>query len=348
MSIIKTCTFSPNASDHRLLRTLTPAQIPALFSGRSIVQKEYQDTFLLIRRTYRDGSEDFRLLAQIDLEDYSFHVGTGHPIRAAECFSAIEEETPVETLPLLFLDDCEKLIIESIARHIREYDLVFSVKRDSVLVEGFALPPHAARLVEEKIDALSDPAVFKEKYATDSDAPLVLAVGRDGNLSSAKREWEKLKISHHDRLSQHESERFVTVEIQNIYSPHVSFAPIHRLYQGEDTAALMDFFPHAAPSVFLQDHGQDITLFCPEGAHTFRVNTHFPLVSMTAGILSRFVAAHGGRVVPIRGKSMLRALSAAEGQVGILLPPPTKQTFFPGIIQDGILPSDSFIIEEHE
>ena len=348
MSILKTCIFCPDSSASPRPRMITPTELPFLFHGQSVQKKEAFDTFALIRRTYQDGTEDFRLFAMIDLEDYSFHVGSGHPIRAAEGFSSIEDTASTEQFPLLFLDDDTHSVIEPIAKDAKKYKKIASFRQDTVQVDYFALPSPITERIHQKIDRLSDNDFFKKKYATDSDAPLILAVGRDGTLSAAKREWEKKKQKSLAEDQKDAKERFSLVEVQNLYSPHVSFTPVHRLYQGEHTGALMDFFPRNAPTVFLKEPGQNVTLLCPEGAHTFRIDAALPAVNITAGILSRFVAAYGGRVVPIPGKALLRALSAADGQVGILLPTPKKETFFSGIIRDGILPGDSFIIEEHE
>ena len=345
MSLIKKWDFRPEAEAVRLARVWTLDDFPGLCSGSRLTGKCADDTLILLRRTYRDGSEDFRLLVGIDLEDYSFHVGSGHSIRAAESFSAMQNE-PADSLPLLFLDDANGSIIEPVAHFADKTAHLFSGRSDGVRLDGFALPKEAAAAVCEEVDRLSDKALFKQKYSTDSDAPVVLAVGRDGMLSDAKRRWARVKRS--GAASKDAPERFVAAELANLHSPHVSFSPVHRLYQGKNAAALMDFFPKCAPTVPLRDAGQNITLLCANGLQTCRVSASLPAVSMAVGILSRFVSAYGGTVVPVPDETELRHLSDTDDRVGILLPPLKKENFFTGIIRDGILPGDSFLLRDRE
>ena len=197
------------------------------------------DCFVMTERTLPDGRKRVGLVASVDLEEYDYTSPVG-TIRPTE--ETIEERLPVrihirENAPLelphilLLMDDSDKKIIEPIYKRKNDFEKLydFDLNMNGGHICGYAIPFNA--IPAESFDALLSPALQQKKYG--KNAGILFAVG-DGNhsMATAKKCWDKIKLSLTDEQKLTHPARFALVEILNVYDDALDFLPIHRVVLG--------------------------------------------------------------------------------------------------------------------
>ncbi len=317
------------------------------------------DGMIYVERTLRDGGVRKGLLGLLDLEQYDYHKGASSYIRATE-------ETVLERIPprvrirqdaslelphlMLLTDDPEGLLIEEIAAHKADYEILydFDLMKESGHITGYLLNDPALAHVRAVLKTFSDPAYFQDKYHT-TTSPLVFAVG-DGNhsLASAKECYEQLKARiGAEEAAQHPA-RYALAELVNLHDDSLSFEPIYRVLIGADLEDLLHHLRAQAPAF----HGGaskpgEISLHFQSGLErrTLSIPASPGLlpVSILQPLLDAYLAEHPEvQIDYIHGLDAVRALGSQENHVAITFQGMQKADLFPGIIQGGVLPRKTF------
>ena len=112
--------------------------------------KGYKDSMIYLERTQKDGKVREGLMGIVDLEAYSYEVGSETPIRATEktvieripLRVKIRKNAPLE-LPhiMILIDDDKKEIIESLKTKVTEDDVVydFDLMKNGGHIKGYVL-----------------------------------------------------------------------------------------------------------------------------------------------------------------------------------------------------------------
>ena len=299
--------------------------------------------YLFFRTKREDGQVCEGLIGEIDLELYSPHIGMGLPIRPAQFNPG--EKPVADSLPILLMDDWGHTVIEPIASHNKSNAKIWESTNNAAHMEMFLLSPEETVAVNRAIDAFSDVVRFKTLYRTDSDAPLVFAVGK-GNpiLVGAKRRWEQEKKALTPTEQATHPHRWIAVQLMNLYSPGIQFFPIHRICRNVEASPFIDFFVSSSPAVPM-GRGASVKLYSQKRFQSFCVNEDVPAISFTDRNLKRFAAAHPECEMQSVDKETMLSLSAEPNTVGICLPTIQKEQLFFGIVSDGILPEHSFHLD---
>ena len=299
--------------------------------------------YLFFRSKRADGDVTEGLIGEIDLEAYSPHIGMGLPIRPAQFHPG--EKPVADFLPLLLMDDWGHTVIEPIASHRTPDSKIGEYAENDLFFELYSLSPEETNAIDRAISVFSDVARFKTLYHTDSDAPLVFAVGK-GNpiLVGAKRRWEQEKKGLTPIEQETHPHRWVPVKLMNLYSPGIAFLPIHRTVRNVEASPLIDYLVSASPAMPL-GQGATIKLFSQRRSHSFCVSEEVPAISFTDRNLKRFAAAHPECDIQSADETAMLECSKEPDTVGIRLPNIRKEQLFLGIVSDGILPEHSFHLE---
>ena len=202
--------------------------------------------------------------------------------------------------------------------------------------------------------------------------PLLLAVG-DGNhsLATAKAVWDEHKKTlvaqgATDADIAQSPVRYALVEIVNIYDAGLTFEPIHRVVFKADNAELLSFVAQklggecktVASAAELEKVVADkkaagarygfITTSAGKTTYTLLQTkiTDLAIASLQPA-LDEYIKAHAGVEIDyIHGAEETVALGSKDGQLGILLPPIAKDSFFATINGRGPLPRKSFSMGE--
>ena len=199
--------------------------------------EEYQNSMIYLERKPSDGKIREGLIGIVDLEDYSYEVGSQTMIRATEKTVIeripprvkIRENAPLE-LPhiMILIDDEKKDIIENLKNKITENDIVYDtdLMQNGGHIKGYKLN----NKVINKLEKLADKDYFENKYNVKDKGILLFAMG-DGNhsLATAKACYEKLKETmSKDKYLNHPA-RYALVELVNLHSSALEFEAIHRV-----------------------------------------------------------------------------------------------------------------------
>ncbi len=348
--------------------------------------RELKQAMIYVRRINSSGNLQEGLVGAIDLECYDYKTGSKSLVRATEATVPgrlpprvkIRENADLE-LPhvIMLIDDPEKTVIEPLGCMRKDMEKIydFDLMLGGGHVSGYLLDKEAQDKVLSGLKMLADPACYRKRYKTDSDHPMVYAVG-DGNhsLASAKVCYEKLKAENPDLdLSDHPA-RYALVELVNLHSPSLDFEPIYRIVTrvdpvhmlGEMTRALdlrpfgtersVDKAKTSCPLPGLKEgqkrdrKSQHIeVIYQPEAGQAVRREQYCigrPLSDISVGSLQTFLddytSRSGGRIDYIHGEDALLALSDKEDSIGFLLPAMHKNELFPAVIADGALPRKTF------
>lgn len=195
--------------------------------------------FVLVVRDTEAVTGRAGLLAALDLDQYDFTPGSKSLVRATEGTIVerlpsrirVREHAAVE-LPhiLVLVDDPEMSIIEPLVTNRARLPLLYDTElmEQGGRVRGYRVDdPASVGRIRDALARLADPARFEERYHT---RDIFLFAAGDGNhsLAAAKSFWESLKSN--GAPADHPA-RWALVELVNIHSPALPFAPIHRLLQ---------------------------------------------------------------------------------------------------------------------
>lgn len=343
--------------------------------------KEYLDkgifdchpsSFVLVeRKTKGGGSGRMGLLAALDLDEYDYSVDSTSLIRATEGTildripprKAIRKNAKLE-LPhiLVLIDDPKRSVIEPLSAKRAALRQLY----DTPLMEGGG--SLSAWLVDAKEDREAVFGAIDALYNTlDPANPLLFAMG-DGNhsLATAKSCWEDIKATLSEEERATHPARFALVEIENIHDPALEFEPIHRTlfslsksdFEAEVAKVCARFETQEVDSLErinqLIDCGDGVQRFGYADGDGFAVYTLFgPHHSIAAGslqmVIDSLLKQKQCTVDYIHGKDVTIKLGRKRGNIALILPEVSKETFFTTIIADRALPRKTFSMgEAHE
>lgn len=324
-------------------------------------------TAVLVRREIATGVVRWGLIVALDLEQYSWELDARSLIRATE--GTILDRLPPRVqiregaaleLPhiMVLIDDPARSVIEPLAARATELRSLYDTE---LMLNG-------GRVAGWAVDSVADLNAFAAAIDTlgrglDPDNPLLFAMG-DGNHSfaTAKSIWENIKGSvPADEFNDHPA-RYCLVELENLHDPGLEFEPIHRVLFGatrsQFEAALAEHCggfelterDGLAPVMDgITDQSLQRLGFCDANGYGIYTLTD-PDASLGLGTLQHAVddLVEGSSVTVdyIHGSDITEELGRKTGNLGLLLPPVSKHTFFGSIKADGALPRKTFSMGE--
>ena len=317
--------------------------------------------FVYVERTQADGSVRQGLVGAVDLEAYSYAPGDKPAIRPSENTVvaripprlAVRRGAELETPHVMLLaDDPAGTLIEPVGARKETLPLLYDgeLMLGGGRLRGWAVEdPAAIAGIQAAVAALGDADAFAARWpAAAGQPPMTLAVG-DGNhsLATAKACWEERKAALPPARRQTDPARYCLVEVCNVHAPAIQIEPIHRVLFGVTAAEV-----RAALEAWAAEHticispgsAQRFALVTAEGEESLGFAGE--VEPLTVGTAERFVqdflaARPGAAVDYIHGEAAVRQL-AAEGGVGLLLPPLEKADLFRGVVLGGVLPRKTF------
>ena len=316
---------------------------------------EYEDAYIYVERTLKNGVVRKGIVGVIDLEQYDYNADSKSAIRATE--QTVLERIPPRVeirrnasmeLPhvLLLCDDEKERIIESLLAKKAELPIVydFDLMEGGGHITGWLLQGEAVASVNEAIAAYE--ADVLAKYEASGKAPMTYAVG-DGNhsLATAKACYEELKAKQGAENVANHPARFALVELENIYDEAQVFEPIHRLLTEVDVKDLLAYLEKE-----IGGNGTAIEWFANGESGKLTINDEngeLPLEVIQIA-LDKYLANNKGEIDYIHGDETLEELSQKENTIGFLMPNVTKNAFFENIINNGVMPRKTFSMGEAE
>lgn len=330
--------------------------------------------FILVERTAA-GRTRHGLMMALDLEHYDYHKGSQTLIRATEGTILdrlpprvrIRKGAPLE-LPhiLVLIDDPGRTVIEPLVAKSNgmepHYD--FDLMLGSGHLTGYAMEgPEVEHHVASTLNALAEPAAFREKYGVGSDHGVLLFAVGDGNhsLATAKAIWEQIKAE----VGMDHPARFALIELGNIHDHGLEFEPIHRVLfhvrqdyrvaMSEHFGAKLRILPCASELEMVNlvnrqgPDEQAVGCIDPNGYCVAYVNT--PSCNLPVGTLQCFLdkwqTAGGFEDIDyVHGTDVVARLGQQSGNVGFYLPAMNKGDLFKTVILDGALPRKTFSMGE--
>ena len=317
---------------------------------------EYPDSMIYLERTQSDGKVREGLMGIVDLEAYSYEVGSQTPIRATEK-TVIERipprvkvrENALLELPhiMILIDDEKKDIIENLKNEVDEEDVVydFDLMQNGGHVKGYKVPENLMDGIFKGLEELADKDNFEAKYNVKDKGVLLFSVG-DGNhsLATAKACYENLKKTMSEEEAKNSLARYALVEVVNLHSDALEFEPIHRVVFGVEPAKMIEEFEKYYDVSRTPGEGQKVEYVYEGKNETLYIKN--PKSNLAVGSLQMFIDAyikeHGGKVDYIHGDDVTKELGSKPGNIGFLLPPMAKTELFKTVILDGALPRKTF------
>ncbi|MBO5305786.1 MAG: DUF1015 domain-containing protein [Clostridia bacterium] len=317
---------------------------------------EHKDAMIYLERTQSDGKIRRGLIGKIDLEAYDYKKGASSMVRATE--GTVAERIPprvairrdaVLELPhvMVLIDDEQRTVIEPLAackgesKAAYDFDLMLGGGHASA---WFLSEDQKARVLQA-LEALSAPALMREKYGVDAD-PLVFAVG-DGNhsLASAKAAYEEVKASIGEAVAKDHPARYALVELVNLHDEALEFEPIYRVLFGVSPSDVMNEL-EAYANGLAGDAGEQ-KILCVGNFEDREIAVKHPVGQLAVGTVGDFIDGYlnkheGAEVDYIHGIESTRKLAAREDAIGFLFDGMEKNQLFKAVICDGALPRKTF------
>ena len=316
---------------------------------------EYKDSMIYVERTQYDGKVREGLIGMVDLEDYSYEVGSQTLIRATEK-TVIERipprmrvrENALLELPhiMILIDDDKKDIIESLKNEVTENDVVydFDLMQNGGHIKGYKLNDTSMDSVIEKLSAMADKDHFEAKYDVHDKGVLLFAMG-DGNhsLATAKACYEKLKQTMSEEEYLQHPARYALVELVNLHSEALEFEAIHRVVFGTDVNDLLDNL-YKYYNINEEGNGQKVEIFTSDINKTIYIEN--PKSNIAVGsiqiFLDEYLKDHKGKIDYIHGMDVTKELASEENNIGFAFEAMGKEELFKTVILDGALPRKTF------
>lgn len=316
---------------------------------------EYKDSMIYLERTQKDGRVREGLIGMVDLEDYSFELGSQTLIRATEK-TVIERipprlkvrENALLELPhiMILIDDEKKTIIEELKNKVTEEDTVydFDLMENGGHIKGYKLSEDVSNEVINKIEALTDKEYFEKKYNVKDKGILLFAMG-DGNhsLATAKANYENLKKTKSKEEYLNSPARYALVELVNLHSSALEFEPIHRVIFDTDVDKLVDEL-YKYYDINEEGNGQYFELVTKDMDKKLYISN--PKSNISVGSIQQFLDEYlkenKGKIDYIHGNDTTRNMGRGEKNVGILFEAMPKEELFRTVILDGALPRKTF------
>ena len=278
--------------------------------------QEYTDSMFYIERTQNDGLVREGLIGMVDLEDYSYELGSTSMIRATE-----------------------KTVIERIPPRVKV--------RQNALLEL----PHIMILIDDanevitKLEKLADKEYFNQRYNLTDKEVLLFAMG-DGNhsLATAKACYEELKKKMPQEEYLNNPARYALVEIVNLHSSALEFEAIHRVIFNTDVKKLMSELEKYYEISYEETTGQKVDYITKDESGTFWITnpkSNIPVGSLQI-FLDEYLKNNPGKIDYIHGEDVVRKFAQEENNIGFILPTMKKEELFKTVILDGALPRKTF------
>ncbi len=330
----------------------------------------YKDSFFLVHRTTGEGPGRWGLIVALDLDKYDYAKDSRSLIRATEGTilsripprKEIRKNAPLE-LPhiMVLISDEKRSLIEALAARKDSLQVAYDtplMKNGGHLTAWVVNGTAELDLVADALQAMYD--------ALDPRNPLLFAMG-DGNHSfaTAKSCWEDIKKTLNDEERKTHPARYALVELENIFDPGLEFEPIHRVLFNTAKPDFLNAVSRCCASYEtcpvksveelldrVNEAGGQRFGYCDESGLTLFILTK-PCASIAAGtlqiVIDELLAAGKTNVDYIHGVDVTCSLGRQAGNIGLLLPAVSKDTFFDTIIADNALPRKTFSMgEAHE
>lgn len=318
--------------------------------------KEYKDSMIYLRRTQKDGKVREGLMGIVDLEGYSYEVGSETPIRATE-------KTVIERIPprvkirenaslelphiMILIDDDKKDIIESLKDKVKETDVVydFDLMKNGGHIKGYLLNNEMMDEVDEKLANLADVEKFNEKYGVKDKGVLLFAMG-DGNhsLATAKACYENLKKTLSEEEYLNHPARYALVELVNLHSEALEFEAINRVIFDTDAEKLVEKLKEYY-QINKDGKGQKFEIITKDYDEVWYIEN--PKSNIAVGsiqmFLDEYLNENKGKIDYIHGEDVTKELTYKnDNNVGFIFDAMPKSELFKTVILDGSLPRKTF------
>ncbi len=316
---------------------------------------ELSSSMIYVERTQSDGKIREGLIGAVDLEDYSYEVGSETLIRATE-------KTVIERIPprvkvrenaslelphiMILIDDDKKEIIENLKSKVTPSDIVydFDLMQNGGHIKGYKLNDNTMDEVLNKLESLADEDNFKKKYNITDKKVLLFAMG-DGNhsLATAKACYENLKKKIGLEEALKSKARYALVELVNLHSTALEFEAIHRVLFNIDKEKLLNSL-YNYYKINEEGNGQEFTLVVDNTLKTLYIEN--PKSNIAVGSIQMFLddylKENKGKIDYIHGEETTKELSNKENNIGFIFKPMKKEELFKTVIIDGALPRKTF------
>ena len=326
----------------------------------------YPDSFILVERTTISGTR-YGLVASLDLEKYSYAEGSRSLIRATEgtILSRIPPRKEIRKhasleLPhiMVLINDARRLVIEPLVAKRAELECIY----DTDLMKGGGHVKGYLVSSDEDIKTVADGISMLYK-ALDQTNPLLYAMG-DGNhsLATAKSIYEDLK-KEKGKEALDSPCRYALVEIENIFDPALQFEAIHRVFfniklpvfdsllsrrGGSITKDRVSSLKEASDEIRKDSGCLKFAVICGNDYYVYRMKK--AKQALSASLIQECIdnLPEGSSVDYIHGAAVTEEIAKKDGNIGIILPDISKETFFDAIIRDGAFPRKTFSIGHAE
>ena len=316
---------------------------------------ELEDSMIYLERTQSDGKVREGLMGIVDLEDYSYEVGSQTLIRATE-------KTVIERIPprvkvrenaklelphiMILIDDEKKDIIESLKNKVTETDVVydFDLMQNGGHIKGYKLNSDVINEIGTKLENLADKDYFEKKYNAHDKGILLFAMG-DGNhsLATAKACYENLKKTMSKEEYLNNPARYALVELVNLHSSALEFEAINRVVFDVDSKKLVEEL-NKYYTINENGNGQEFELVTSNGVKKLYIEN--PKSNIAVGsiqiFLDEYLKNNSGKIDYIHGDDVTKELTLKGNNVGFIFKPMKKEELFRTVILDGALPRKTF------
>ena len=320
-----------------------------------------KDSFILVERKSETGVR-FGLVGKLDLEEYDYSPDSASLIRATEgtILSRIPPRKEIRrnaTLELphimVLISDSRRSVIEPLKEKKDSLEKVYDtpLMMNGGHVTGYLVDSDDdKRAVEDALRAILS--------TLDPANPLLFAMG-DGNhsLATAKSLWEDIKKGLPESERENHPARYALVEIENIFDEGLQFEPIHRIFYSIGMDGFMAALEAAAPDYSAEKiEKDDIHSRVNEERNSFVLydgssytlirlrNTEKELSAWTVQSIIDSLLEKGLCTVDyIHGMEETLSL-AGGGNIALILPDISKETFFASILSDRAFPRKTFSI----
>lgn len=316
---------------------------------------ELEDSMIYLERTQSDGKVREGLMGIVDLEDYSYEVGSQTLIRATE-------KTVIERIPprvkvrenaklelphiMILIDDEKKDIIESLKNKVTETDVVydFDLMKNGGHIKGYKLNGEVINEINTKLENLADKDYFEKKYNVYDKGILLFAMG-DGNhsLATAKACYENLKKTMSEEEYLNHPARYALVELVNLHSSALEFEAINRVVFDVDSKKLVEELTKYY-TINEKGNGQEFELVTSDGVKKLYIEN--PKSNIAVGsiqmFLDEYLKNNSGKIDYIHGDDVTKELTLKGNNVGFIFKPMKKEELFRTVILDGALPRKTF------
>ncbi|MDY5931632.1 MAG: DUF1015 domain-containing protein [Candidatus Ornithospirochaeta sp.] len=327
------------------------------------ILQEHRDCFILVKRDTESGTR-YGLMASLDLEKYDYGSGSRSLIRATEgtILSRIPPRKEIRKnaeleIPhiMVLISDKDRSIIEPLCDKRDELGKIYET---DLMENGGHITGYIVNNPED-IESLA--SSFLSLCSTlDPSNPLLFAMG-DGNhsLATAKSCWEDIKKGLSEEEMENHPARWALVEIENIFDEGLQFEPIHRVFFGLEEDDFKSILSKHASSIETRaiERSEMHSLINEPGKQRFALSAGGTLKlyevngtekKLAAGTIQKVIddIVEGGKceIDYIHGEDVTLELASRRGNIGIILPDISKETFFQAIINDGAFPRKTFSI----